>query len=281
MDIQILQDIGLTNIQALAYKALVDGGPQSAPTVAAAIGESRTNSYKVLDKLVELSLAVKEPFGGKFHYSATSPAALEQLVRQQAETIHQKERRLNSELPHLLDYYFAHSERPSIRYFEGKDGIVSIYKDQIATGQPLCYIHTSAAMPFVGFQDLHQLRNTFPRLGIPRRTLSTDNGPGIPLPPEEQYPIAKSDEAMLLERTWIQPEDYSAPVEWSVYGDKLSVISYGEEAMGMIIESAPIAQAFQQLFNMLEEGMRRRPGYHLLPLRTTYTAFPESIKRQQ
>lgn len=281
MDIQILEDVGLTNIQALAYKSLVDSGPQNAPAVATAIGESRTNGYKVLDKLTELGLAVKEPTGGKFKYSATSPAALEQLVKQQAETVHQKERRLNAELPHLLDYYFAHSERPSIRYFEGRDGIISIYKDQIAAGQPLCYIHTSAAMPFVGFQDLHLLRNTFPRFGIPRRALSTDSGPGIILPPQEQYPIDKSDEAMLLERTWIQPEDYTAPVEWSVYGDKLSVISYGEEAMGMIIESAPIAQAFQQLFNMLEEGMRRRPGYDLLPLRTTYTAFPESIKKQR
>lgn len=280
MDVQLLEDIGLTKVQAQTYRALVDGGTQSAPALAAAIGESRTNGYKVLDRLVELDLAVKESFGGKFRYSATSPAALEQFVKQQAETIRQKQRRLNAELPHLLDYYFAHSERPSIRYFEGKDGIVNVYKDQIATGKPLCYIHTAAAMPFVGFQELHQLRNTFPRFGIRRRALSADNGPGIILPPHEQYPIAKSDEAMLLERTWVQPEDYTAPVEWSVYGDKLSVISYGEEAMGMIIESASIAQAFQQLFNMLEEGMRRRPGYHLLPLKTTYTAFPESVRKQ-
>src|SRR4051812_31667321 len=118
MDIQTLEDIGLTKVQAKAYKTLVERGLMSAPALASAIQESRTNGYKVLDKLVELGVAVKESVGGKYKYSATSPAALEQFVKQQAELVRQKERRLNNELPRLLDYYFAHSERPSIRYFE-------------------------------------------------------------------------------------------------------------------------------------------------------------------
>src|SRR3954466_2769038 len=104
MDVQFLEDIGLTSAQAAAYKALVVQGPLAAPALVTLIDESRTNSYKVLDKLVEIGLATKQPYGGKFRYAATSPTALEQLIGKQAEQIRQKERHLKTELPHMLDY---------------------------------------------------------------------------------------------------------------------------------------------------------------------------------
>lgn len=281
MDVQILEDIGLTKVQAEAYKALVDHGTQTAPALAARIGESRTNGYKVLDKLVELGLATKEPQGGKFTYAATSPAALEQFVRQQAEVVHQKERRLNSELPHLLDYYFAHSERPSIRYFEGQDGIVSIYKDQVTSGEKAYCIRALADIDFLQFDELHRLRNLYPKFGIERHMIIQDTNPVKALPPDEQFPIADSDKLMLLHRTWIHENDYTAPVEWVAYGDKLSITQYGEDAMGMVIESPPIAKAFRQLFGLLDEGIRRRPEYPLMPFKMTYTALPDSEKKRK
>jgi len=281
MDVQFLEDIGLTKVQAEAYRALVDYGVQTAPALATRIQESRTNGYKVLDKLVEMGLAVKESQGGKFAYAATSPAALEQLVKQQAQAIHHKERRLNAELPHLLDYYFAHSERPSIRYFEGKEGIMAIYKDQLATGQNLHYVRSRADVSFFDFSELHHVRNLYPKFGIERYVIVQDVAHSIPLSDSNRMPIAESDKHMLLHRTWIGESDYTAPVEWAAYGDKLSIIQYGEGAQGMVIESAPIAEAFRQLFGLLDEGLRRRPHYNELPVKLTHTAIPESLKHKQ
>jgi predicted transcriptional regulator len=280
MDIHFLEDIGLTSTQAVAYKTLVDNGLVGAPALAQLIGESRTNGYKVLDKLVGMGLAIKESSGGKHKYAAASPAALEQFVKQQAEAVHQKERRLNAELPRLLDYYFARSERPSIRYLEGRDGIVSIYKDQISTGEQVFYVRTPADVAHLGFAELHHLRNLYPKFGIRRFALTQDVGADPSLSPDERMPIAESDAHMLLKRTWIHLDDYTAPVEWAAYGDKLSIVQYGEEAMGMVIESAPIAQAFRQLFGLLDEGIRRRPEYAAMPLKTTYTAMPEGLKKK-
>ncbi len=278
MDVHILEDIGLTKVQAEAYKKLIEVGLSSAPALAGLIGESRTNGYKVLDKLVDLGLAVKEAVGGKFKYSATSPAALEQFVKQQAETVRQKQRRLNIELPRLLDYYFAHSERPSIRYFEGKDGIVSIYKDQVATQDQMYYIRTPSDLSYLGFDELHHLRNLYPKFGIQRHVIIQDSSPAD-IPTEERIPVEESDKHMLINRTWIHENDYTAPVEWAAYGNKLSIVQYGEEAMGMVIESAPIAEAFRQIFTLLNEGLRRRPEYNKMPLKATYTATPEGLKK--
>ncbi|HSX15656.1 MAG TPA: helix-turn-helix domain-containing protein [Candidatus Saccharimonadales bacterium] len=280
MDVQLLEDIGLTTVQAVAYKTLVESGPLSAPALASKTGESRTNGYKVLDRLVELGLVIRESRGGKFQYAAASPAALEQLVKQQAEAVHQKERRLNSELSHMLDYYFARTERPGIRYFQGKDGIASIHKDQLLTRKEICYIRTPSDVTLIDPDELHRMRNMYPKFGIHRRVIIPDSGPVRPLTPDNRMPVDESDRHMLLKRTWIHEQDYTAPVEWSVYGDKLSIVQYGEEAMGMIIESAPIAEAFRQLFGLLDEGIRRRPEYARMPLKTTHTAIPESAKKK-
>ena len=70
---------------------------------------------------------------------------------------------------------------------------------------------------------------------------------------------------MFLERTWYLQEDYTAPVEWSVYGNKVSVISFGQEVIGMVIDSPQIAESLRQIFGMLDEGLKRRPGYNKLP----------------
>jgi len=277
MDIQLLEDIGLSSNQAIAYKHLVEHGTTTASTLAVQLGESRTNMYKVLDKLIEFDLALKQQINKKFHYSAASPAALEQFVQKQSEAARQRERRLNSELPHLLDYYFAHSERPSIRYYEGADGLAKINKDQLSTGQPVKFIRSSADAAFLGFEALHKLRNNFPRLGIPRETIIQDYLP-YELAANNRMAVEDSDKLMLLRRTWIDKEDYTAPVEWAVYGNKLSIIQFGEQAMGMVIESSSIADAFRQLYTLLDEGIKRRPDYAAYPKRAKYTAIPQSAK---
>lgn len=275
MDIQLLEDIGLTVPQAHAYKTLVTNGTLSAPSLAKLIGESRTNGYKILDKLCEYGLVLKQEVKGKLMFAAASPAALEQLVRSQAEVVRQKERRLNIELPHLLDYYFAHSERPSIRYFEGQEGIVGIYKDQLLTQQPMYFIRATADMSFMGYSELHYWRNMFPRFKIDRHAIVPDVDLAAYIPEDQRMPVLESDKMMRLQRTWINEDDYNAPVEWTAYGNKLSIISYGEEAMGMVIESPMIADAFRQLFQLLDEGIRRRPDYKDFPRKLTYTTRPD------
>jgi len=99
--------------------------------------------------------------------------------------------------------------------------------------------------------------------------MAPDNGP--------RMPIAESDRLMQLTRTWIRQEDYDEPVEWAVYGNKLSIMSFGEDVSGIIIQNAQIAQAFRRLFHLLDVGIRRRPDYKDLPKHTVDTRMPVSV----
>ena len=65
---------GLTKNQAEAYALLVEQGEISPPLAAAVLHLSRTNTYKLFDKLVELGLAFKKS-GNKSIYEASNPIA--------------------------------------------------------------------------------------------------------------------------------------------------------------------------------------------------------------
>ena len=77
------------------------------------------------------------------------------------------------------------------------------------------------------------------------------------------------DPKVLLRRTWFSTNDYNAPVEWGAFDDKLYVISFGQEIMGMIIQNQPIADGFKQLFSMLERGQYLLPDYDTFPRNAT------------
>ncbi len=105
---------------------------------------------------------------------------------------------------------------------------------------------------------MHDLRMLPVRAGVKRIALTPDTSLAT-------ADYAKTDDLFLLTRTWLRRTDYTAPVEWGVFNDKLYIISYGEEALGMIIESPQIANAFKQLYKLLERGQRSQPWYNTLP----------------
>lgn len=278
MDIELLTNTGLTEAQAKAYAALIEHSPITPPELSEQIGESRTNTYKILDQLEELGLARKDDIKKKIHYWALNPSALFDVVEKELSEVELKRRKVEASMSSLQEAYLEHNERPGVRHFQGVQGLKAIYDDQIREGKEVVYLRATSDIRGFADNELHLIRNKFPANNIPRRTITQDRE--LPNPePGPRIPIAQSDELMQLSRTWIDECDYDAPVEWSAYGDKLSIISFGDEVMGMIIESPQIAEGFRQMFKMLDEGIRRRPDYHEMPRNVKTTAMPESMKK--
>ena len=277
MDIQLLEDTGLTNPQAAAYRALVRLGESGAPKIAAEIGESRSNAYKVLDKLCELGLATKDQQGKRVRYFPANPAALEQLIKTQAEQLNVRERKLKAAMPDMLDYFFTHSEQPGIRFFRGEQGMLDMYMDQIRTKQTVYFIRGHGDIRFLGADKAHRTRNLFSAHDIDRYCIIQDVEP-IESAPDDRMPVEESDKIMRLHRTWVNADEYDEPVEWVAYGDKLAILSFGQEMMGLMIESPQVARAFRKLYKLLDNSIRQRPGYKNLPKKALYTRTPIGIK---
>jgi sugar-specific transcriptional regulator TrmB len=263
---------GIQGTLAKAYIALLNVEAVSPSEFAHTIGESRPNTYKLLDELVERGLSKRFDIGKKLHYQAESPTHLLTLARERKDALMAEETQLKTAIPNLLKQYYTTHEQPSVRFYQGKEGIKEIYLEQIEEAKPIQFLKTRADIEFFGFQFMHEIRILAPRANISRHAFTPD-APEVPIDVEE------ADKKYLLSRTWYLQDDYTAPVEWSVFGNKVSIISFGKEAVGMVIESAQIAESLRQMFGLLDEGLKRRPGYKKLPKRGELTSVEDFIEK--
>jgi hypothetical protein len=259
MDQQILQEAGLTEAQAAAYTTLVKHSPCTPPKLATLINESRTNTYKILEQLEDMGLVSRDETQKKLRYWANNPSLLVDIIKKRRLEAEETEKRYKDSLPGLMDEYFKHSERPGVRYFQGLDGLQQIYEDQLSECQDIEFVRSTADTKLYGYEVMRKMRGKFPSSGIKRHAFSPD-APDIPINWREL------DAPRLLERTWLG-DGYTAPVEWTVYGNKVSIISFGEEAVGMIIESKQIAESLRQLLKYVDDGAKANPKYRELPKR--------------
>jgi sugar-specific transcriptional regulator TrmB len=254
---------GLTAKEAKCYAALLEKREWKPAELARSVNETRTNCYKILDNLVACKLAERFDKDKKLHYRAVNPARLLEMAREQRSSYEKAERVLENESRQLIQKFYKTQEQPGVRYFQGEKELKDIYMDQIEAKQPIYIIRPDYNMDIYDFSFMSDIRHLARKAAIPRFAITPDR-------PKAPKNYRESDPYMLLDRTWLPAGDYTAPVEWNAYGDKLAVMSFGQEAMGMLIESSQIAEAFRQLYQLLERGLRHRSDYEELPKHARY-----------
>lgn len=241
MNTDLLKNIGLTDSQAKSYAELVKNGSLTPPQLAKITGESRTAAYMALAKLEDIGLAEQDSATKKQTYRATSPSNLDAYMQKKRQELANIEEQYRAGLSEMLKQYYEVSQETGVRYFRGKEGLRAMYEDHLKTGKDLYLLRTYADEDF--FEDwLYDYLNARPKAGIKTYALM----------PRDLRSINFDTRNPQLNReiTWYDPKDYTAPVEISAYGDKVSIISFGEEAVGTILESPQIAQAMKQLLQM-------------------------------
>lgn len=261
-----LQAAGLSETEARCYRTLLTKKEWLPSELALIVGESRTNMYKILDRFVVLGLATKYDKHKKLHYQATNPSRLLELAREARAQRERDEQQLELNTQDLLQTYITTHEQPGVRFYQGQAEIGTIFEQLGQSKEEIVFVHTSAGVDYYGLDVMHTLRMIAVKNGVSRRALTPDN-------PSATSDYAQTDPLVLLERTWLRQRDYSAPVEWGAFEDKLYIISYGQEALGIIIQSQQIADAFKQLFKIMESGQRAQPWYGRLPLHASKKAI--------
>lgn len=246
VDAKLLEEVGLNEAQARAYVSLISGGSLTPPQLAEKTGVTRTNAYEVLNKLVEMGLAIKDESGVKLNFRPSNPTALEKLIENRRNSILSQENRLHAVMPELLNYFYTYSEQPGVRFFQGREGLTKIYEDHLRTRQEVYFVRTPQDEDYFG-DVLYKYMKQRAKLGIKAYGLSPWMQGFVDYARE-------NDTALNRVMNWMPAASYKSPVEMSVYGDKVSLISFGDEALGMIIESPQIAEAMRELLKLAVVG---------------------------
>lgn len=259
MDTNKLIATGLTKPQASAYALLIENGELTPPEAAKKLHLTRTNAYKLLDKLVELGLASKNS-GSKSSYTLGNPMALNNLSSSIRAEVTMREEAIGNVMKNLVSKYYEHTEQPGVDIVSGIQSVADAFKNQIRLNEDIYFVRSRADITSMGFDTMHEIRVKPSRHGLNRY--------GI-LPDATKGPVNfKSYERTNLEATWVKNEDYDSPVEWSVTKSSLLIVLYGSEPHAITINNPIIASAFMQIWQLLSTTLKAMPYYNSLPRNT-------------
>lgn len=249
---------GLNETESKCYLALLESDEWKPSELGRYIGITRTNSYKVLESLEDKGLVERTGNGKTLSFRATHPARLVQLSNDKKREHEDLETKLKIDLEALITTYAKSQDSPGIRMYYGKDEIKQIFVDIAESKTPVYFISTIAGIDFYGYEHMHHLRMMAVRNRVMRYALTPDTSLAT-----MDYRV--TDKQFHLHRTWLEYEDYIAPVEWGTFDDKLYIISFGKDAMGVVIQSPFIAAGFLQLFKLIQRGQLAKSDYEKLP----------------
>jgi predicted transcriptional regulator len=249
-----LEAIGLSELQAKIYLYLLDYANGRKPAqVAEALGFTRTNTYKVLDQLCEYDLVRRSDTSRTYRYYAENPIALASFVAEARNHARELEEAVKVSVGLLQKHYQKGVRHADVRTAHGKPAITQAYTAQAKSGKEIHFIKSRHDIPFMGFATMRQIR-TEPSLHGQQRFGIT------PAAPEVDTNVS-SDEKTNLTRTLVPSESYTSPVEWMTSGDELSIVSFTDKGSVIRIKDPVIADAFRELWQLLDSSVHARPFY--------------------
>lgn len=257
MDTAKLIATGLTQQQANAYALLIEKGQVSPLEASTLLGLTRSNTYKLLDKLTGMGLAHKKEVAKKFVYTAANPQVLSNLVAKQRDIAVERENAVRDVLADLVTRYRTHTDQPYVETVTGRQAVANAYRKQSNQKQPIYFLRSRLDIAVMGFDTMSEVRTLPARLGQHRYGITPDLGTG--------KPNADADKRTNLTRTWVRQEDYDAPVEWSISGTTLLIVVFADEPHAITIDSPVVASAFLQIWHLLDGCLRSMTYYNELP----------------
>lgn len=243
----ILRKAGLTESQAKGYLALIEHGQLTPVELAEKTGESRTNGYQICEKLEKLGLATKKD-GKKAIYSPAHPSALETLAERRRKAVQRNEQEVKNNIGTLIDFYYESRDTPGVTTEVGRNAIESVYNNILRDGQTLEYLRSPYDSGYMSSEYYKEYYARRAKAGVYTKVIAIDTERS-----RKRWSPEYDTHRLIKERFWLQHSDYDAKVEWSVYGDKVSALTFGEQPIAVTIHSKEIAESFRQLFNIVRK----------------------------
>ncbi len=241
---QLYISIGLSDKEGVVYDVLLQKGELAASSIEKETGLKK-NTYTLLKSLVRKKLVVPFLRDSIQWYQAASPDHLEDLLNEQYQSINQTKQLLGQLMPVLKTSYTMAVNKPTIRYYEGEEGIKNVFSD----------IYSAKDEPVYGCVDLEKADSVFPKHIlqdlIPLRVKHNLFAYSLVSDSKQAREIKLHDEQQLRQTVLVNKEKYPLPAEIDVYENKIAMLSFERnEFVGLIIENQPFAQTIKSILKL-------------------------------
>jgi sugar-specific transcriptional regulator TrmB len=229
-----LKAIGLEYREKQVYLATLELGSSTVTPISKKSGFKRTYCYDILEDLKKRGLVNYAEKNGRRHYFAEDPKKIEDELTKNLTDFQMF-------LPELRSIYNNTAEKPKIRYYEGKEGIISVYEENskapelLAIGSPN---HIYKYLP--EYFDEHAKRI------IKRKTKIREL-----ITPDAINSSYLKEFRSIKQEARVLPEGIVFSTDLMIFENKLALVSYGINMHAVVIESSSIVDTMKVLFKLI------------------------------
>lgn len=231
---KILENIGLTEKEAKIYLSTLELGSNPVSKIATKAKLNRVTTYDILEKLTKKGLISSFTRAKVKYFTALEP---EKLVTEYQKRIAE----LEKSLPDLKQLN-SQISRPRATSYEGIEGIKQIYADSLTSqSEILNYCATAEVIShWPTYLDDYVAKRIEKNIFLKAIVLDDESGRD-----------AKSrDSYCNRELRLISKDSYDFSGEIMIYDNKVAIISFKDEMIGLLIESPQIAASQRALFSL-------------------------------
>lgn len=231
---EALKKFGLTEKETKVYLTCLELGLTTASKISEKANIPRTLTYDILQRLIELGLVSYLIKANKKHFRAADPQKLISILKEKEEAV----KRVMAELISLQEKKVG--EKTIVEIYEGKEGIKTIFDDILKTKKEDLVFGVTGKADRVLMYYLPSFRKKLKEIKIPVKMLC-------------DYEAKKSEAVKELSFAKIKymPKDYKSPFAINIYDNKVAMLIFFNEPLGILIENSKIANGFRNYFNLL------------------------------
>ncbi len=232
--VQALKSLGLNEKESKVYLGLISLGTSIVKDIAEIAKTNRVTTYDILEKLKQKGLVSHFTQKKIKYFTAVEPEIV----------LEEFEKRINHFRLNLPKFkkLTGKTNHPRIRYFEGIEGIKAIYADTLTSKTEI-----------LNYANSEEIRKNWPNYDteyVQKRTSKKIFLRGLAPKDEVGKLVHSEDKKYFREIRLIPQNEFNFSNEINIYDDKVAIVSFKDELIGMIIESHEIANSQRAIFNM-------------------------------
>jgi HTH-type transcriptional regulator, sugar sensing transcriptional regulator len=232
MNLEFLENIGLTRSEITVYLALLELNSAPASEIAEKSGLYRKNTYDALARLIKKGLVSYAKVETKRVFSAASPQRLLEFVELRKMEIQEM-------LPELESLYKTPGFTEEITVFKGKEGLKTIFEDILKSRQN--YAKFGSGDKFKEYLPYY-----YPAFQKRKRD--------VEIKCKAIYSENERNEDSVKEfigQARFLPKEFIHPSTTFIYGNKVAILIWKENPLGVLISSKEVAESYRYYFELL------------------------------
>ena len=239
MQLDHLQELGLSSGQISVYSAVLDLGISTLNKIQEKTGIERRNIYDILNKLIEAGLISYTVEKGKRTYQCTHPNKLLEEIKEKQRKLQE----LEDEIPSITNLFELSKPDIKAEVFRGNESIKALFEEILTCKESFwlggnSFEHYKAVPQNLQIWFAHWMTRRVEKKHLMHDLVSH----GTSLKGLEPTNIKKHQQSYYKYATL--PKDMYVPMVIIIFGNKVAQVLWSQQSFAFILESTKIKESF-------------------------------------